>query len=57
MLALVDGRRDGFGLQLRLCLSRVACAAQTMTANAFGKRAFDACPQCAVGFFPAFMSN
>ncbi|HYT34276.1 MAG TPA: hypothetical protein VEL69_04525, partial [Ktedonobacteraceae bacterium] len=41
----VNGRRDGFGLQPRLCLSSIACAAQTMTANAFGNRAFDACPQ------------
>ncbi len=41
----VDGRRDGFGLQLRLWLATIARAAQTMAANPFRNRAFDACPQ------------
>src|SRR5258708_11295943 len=41
----VDGRRDGFGLQLRLWLTTIARPAQPMTANPFGNRAFDACPQ------------
>src|SRR5713226_8791919 len=41
----VDGRRDGFGLQLRLWLSAIACTAQTMRANPLRNRAFDACSQ------------
>jgi hypothetical protein len=45
MLSLVDGRRDGLRLQLRLGLSSIARAAQPMTANPFGKTAFDPCPQ------------
>src|SRR6266849_1982436 len=45
MLALVDGCRDGFGLQLRLCLSAIARPAQTVAANPFRKTPFDACPQ------------
>src|SRR5260221_11184986 len=45
MLSLVDGRRDGLGLQLRLWLTTIARPAQPMTAKAFGNRAFDACPQ------------
>src|SRR5258708_3662809 len=38
----VDGRRDGFGLQLRLGLSAIARAAQTVAANPFRQSTFDA---------------
>ena len=41
----VDGRRDGFGLQLRLGLSAITRLTQPMAANPFRNGAFDASPE------------
>jgi len=41
----VAGRRDGFGLQLRLGLSAIARTAQAVAAASFRQTAFDAGPQ------------